>query len=166
MTRKELSKLVHYNPKTGSMTWKKSRGSVSAGMPLKSKHKDGYFMAWVNKKLYLVHRLAWLYVTGEFPKQEIDHINGDRTDNRIKNLQDVSKTENQKNASIRIDNTSGMTGISFRKQTKKWRAYINHNSKIIYLGQFVKKEDAIKIRKEANKKYNYHEGHGKPIINT
>jgi hypothetical protein len=91
----------------------------------------------------------------------IDHINGDRSDNRITNLRSVSHSGNTKNAKRRGDNLSGMTGVSFFRPKGTWRARINHNGETILLGYFRTYEEAVAARKAAEKIYEYHENHGR-----
>lgn len=100
---------------------------------------------------YLAHRLAWLYVYGEWPKNQIDHINRIKTDNKIKNLRDVTNSTNQHNNAIRRHNTSGTTGVMTLKSKNSWGAQIYVNNKRIYLGVFKTKEEAISARKNYEK---------------
>ncbi len=107
------------------------------------------------------HRAAWAIYYGEYPKNHIDHINGVRTDNKIINLRDVTRSENQRNMKTHKHNTSGHTGVGFHKKTEKWRANIWKNNKQIHLGLFDDFEGAVAARKSAEKKYNYHPNHGR-----
>ncbi len=152
---------MHYNPDTGLFTRLVANSTaVKVGDIICAKNTDGYMRTRINGKLYNVHRLAWLYMTGSFPEKDIDHQNHKRNDNRWNNLRSVSRTENQKNRSMSHNNTSGFVGVSFYLKNSKWRAQITINGKRKHLGYFVEKIDAIKARKKANKKYNYHENHG------
>jgi len=92
-----------------------------------------------------VHRLIWFIHYGELPNFTIDHINGNRSDNRIVNLRDVTVQENNKNRKKKS------TGVFFNKNRSKWQSYICSNNKTTYLGIFDKKEDAIKARLIAEK---------------
>ena len=157
ITQKELKKKFHYDFKTGLLT------RLSTGNIFSVPDNVGYFSVDINKKKYRVHRLAWLYVYGEMPKEQIDHINHDKTDNRICNLREVSNTENRRNMSLDKRNKNGITGIDFYKKTKLWRACIRANGKHKHLGYFKNKVDAILARKKAEIKYGFHENHGKPI---
>lgn len=163
LTQSELKKILYYNSETGIFTWKINKGS-RAKIEDKLTYKTcyGYIAVNLNGYLYQVSRLAWLYMTGSFPKGQIDHINGIRDDNRFKNLRDVNAKENRKNMRIRDNNTSGHIGVSFRKDTKKWTAYIFDNKKI-NLGSFNNKFEAICARKSAEVKYNFHCNHGRLI---
>ncbi len=111
-------------------------------------------------KSYKAHRLAWLYEYGEFPKYHIDHINHNRIDNRIANLREVSRIDNQRNQKKSATNKSGFTGVHWHKQAKKWLASITVNCKTIYLGLYEDKNEAICARLHANRLYKFHANHG------
>ena len=156
-----VKECFNYNHETGVFTRKLSpaknaqKGSIAGSLG-----KNGYLVFRVDGKIYQSHRLAWLYVYGEFPKNEIDHINHVKTDNRISNLRDVTTAENQRNAAVIITNKSGFTGVCWHKGERKWRSQIRDCGVVIYLGSFLDKADAIASRKEANIKYGYHKNHG------
>lgn len=123
---------------------------------------DGYKRCSILKKYFQLHRLIWLYMTGEWPKGEIDHINGDRSDNRWCNLRDVSHKENSINLKLSKRNTSGTIGVSFNKREKSWIANIqNKEGKQTYLGTFKTKEMAVAARKAAEIEFGYHPNHGR-----
>jgi hypothetical protein len=109
--------------------------------------------------------MIWIYHNGKHddPKLEIDHIGQDSLDNRIKNLRLVTRRENALNQKQSKKNTSGQTGVSWNKRAKMWVAYIKIDGKLIHLGYYIEKEDAIKARKEAEIKYGFHENHGKKL---
>lgn len=98
-------------------------------------------------------------MTGCIPNQ-VDHENHIRNDNMWKNLRAANNSINQQNSSIRKDNKSGFTGVSWHKQSGKWSAYISINNRSFHIGIFLKLEDAIKARKAANSKYGFHQNHG------
>lgn len=120
----------------------------------------GYVKIGINNKNYYLHRVIWLWHFGYIPKV-IDHINGNRSDNRIENLRDVNTQENTKNSSLRKDNKSGYVGVQWYPSRNKWVAYININKKRKTIGYFVNKKDAIKTRLNYAKNNNYHPNHGK-----
>jgi len=120
---------------------------------------QGYRQISVSGKNYKAHRLIWLYVHGRWPN-EVDHIDHDQLNNRIENLREVTHRDNMLNLSIPKNNSSGVVGVSWNKSHKKWRAQIRVNGKMVYLGGFTLKEDAIKARKEAERKYGFHPNHG------
>lgn len=150
LTQKRLKELLHYCPETGVFVWVvKPRKNMELGDVAGSVNGCGYVQIQIDGKLYLAHRLAWLFVNGKLPPSLIDHINRQRADNRICNLRIATTTENLQNASIRTDNTSGQSGVSWHKVTKKWRARIQTGKKEIYIGLFNDISDAISARKAA-----------------
>jgi len=145
---KELKELVQYIPLTGDFYWKKSKGSRKKNTKAGCLHHDGYIKIRIDGKLYRAHRLAWYYIHAEWPT-EIDHINRVRNDNRYTNLRQVSRKENTRNSSIRVDNTTGTTGVYWSKQKNKWIAKLNVDGTDKYLGSFWSKAAATAARKEA-----------------
>ena len=124
---------------------------------------NGYLRMTINYKSYSVHRLIWLWMTGSWPKDEIDHINHVKQDNSWCNLREASHQENCKNRPFSSANKSGFTGVVQLKGQRKWVAFIKVNGTEKNLGTFDLIEGAIGARKAANKKYGYHENHGKSI---
>jgi len=109
----------------------------------------------IHDKRYQAHRVIWAMFHGEWPMNQIDHINGDRSDNRILNLREADFFQNSQNAKIRRDNTSGYPGVTFSKDRNQWTARICINGKKIYLGYFLTAELATEARKEAEKKHGF-----------
>jgi DUF4097 and DUF4098 domain-containing protein YvlB len=162
MTQEYLKSLLDYNPETGKFIWRvNNKNYVKSGSEAGWIDSYGYRVIGIDKKGYKGHRLAWLWYYGRWPENEIDHINHNRGDNRIKNLREVSHQENVKNRSRPRNNTSGHVGVHWYKGQKKWCANIESNGKKIYLGSFKEKEDAVKARKEAEAKYKFHQNHGR-----
>ena len=158
--QKTLKENLHYNPDSGLFIRLTSNSNrIKVGDIAGSATSDGYIRMCVLGKHYKAHRLAFLWMTGEFP-EECDHINHVKDDNRWSNLRSVTRTQNNQNHSIQSNNTSEFVGVYWFKRDKKWRAYITVNQKQIHLGYFDKKEDAISARKEANIKYDFHRNHG------
>jgi len=162
ITQKELKELLHYNPESGIFTRKISTSSkamkgYSAGTLNKV---SGYIQISINYKIYKAHRLVWLYVYGVWPKDEMDHINHIRDDNRIVNLREVNNQENHKNMSVNVSNTSGITGVVWNKKREMWQSQIKINYKCIFLGCHLDKFEAICARKSADNKHGFHENHG------
>ena len=154
LTAEKLRSVLHYEPETGIFTWKvRTSTCVKVGDAAGCPGGGGYLLISVQSRLYRAHRLAWLYVYGEWPKDQLDHINRNRSDNRISNLRDVSTKQNQQNAGKRSDNTSGHAGVSWYKRISKWQAKITHNQKDVHLGYFATIEAAIAARKAAEKLY-------------
>lgn len=160
MTQEELVKYVKYDESTGVFEWISGHmiGKITGARP----NSGGYGEIRINGTLYLAHRLAWLYTHGYMPFQ-IDHINHDRIDNRICNLQETKQLENTKNCGIGKNNKSGVIGVSWSKERNKWHATIGVKGKTISLGRFEKKQDAIKARKDAEIFYCFHTNHGNGI---
>lgn len=134
--QEQLKMLLEYFPEIGEFRWKIQKGSRAlvgsiAGTLCKDK---GYIRIDVLGKQYPAHRLAWLYMTGEWPKNHIDHKNLSKVDNRWINLREATPSENKANSKIRPDNTSGFKGVS--KFGKKWKAQCSANGIHTYLGLF------------------------------
>ena len=165
MNQKELKELLEYSPKTGLMRWISARGGCGKGAPAGCTTYYGYIQVRISGRSYAAHRLAWLYMTGSFPKDEIDHINGDRGDNRWINLRQVSKAENRKNAAIPRRSTSGVIGVNWDKHAGKWLARITVDKHVIYLGGFLDMESARVARKLGEEKYGFHPNHGRENTN-
>lgn len=162
LTQERLKHFLEYDENTGEFKWKFNRRGLFAGDIAGSVSKDsGYICIRVDKRLYRAHRLAWLYVYGKWPDDCIDHINHNRQDNRICNLREATKQDNQQNLSMNSANKSGVTGVSFYKAYGKWAAEISVKNEKIFLGYFSKLSDAAKARKNAELLYGFAEGHGK-----
>lgn len=174
LTQKYLKECLDYNPETGVFTWKErplshfserkrwlAWLSNFSGKTAGGKHCMGYWTICINNKPYLAHRLAWLYVFGSMPKDQIDHINWDRLDNRIANLREVSNQENHKNKPAQKNNTSGVVGVCWDKSREKWCARIKVSGKTVNLGRFDKKSQAIIARKSAETIYGFHKNYGR-----
>jgi hypothetical protein len=137
ITQEELKHHLHYNPDTGIFTRKIAKNSnVKIGGVAGCVRPNGYIQIKINYKLYLAHRLAWLYVYGQFPDHQIDHINRNKSDNRLINLRAVTAQQNQWNHGIPKNNTTGYLGVSYYRLEKKYRARIVVNNKVKWLGSF------------------------------
>lgn len=154
LTAERLQELLHYEPETGIFTWKvRTSNRVKVGDVAGCPDGRGYLLIMVQSRLYKAHRLAWLHFHGVWPKDQLDHVNRIRSDNRIANLRDVSHKQNGQNRSKRSDNTSGNPGVSWHKRYFKWQAKIRHDYRHIHLGYFSILEEAIAARKAAEKLY-------------
>lgn len=165
LTVERAREVFYYCDETGDLTWKvrvaaKTKIGSVAGWIQKTNSGKCYRAAEIDGKQYLVHRLVWLLRYGEFPQSQIDHIDGNGLNNRIANLRAVTELENAKNARLQCNNTSGATGVVWHKECRKWKAQIRGNGRVLHLGVFARKEDAIAARKQAERQYGYHENHG------
>jgi len=160
ITQKLLKELLNYDPDTGIFTWIIRRSqSVKSGSIAGGVESLGYRRITISKKRYAAHRLAFLYMVGRFPT-EIDHINHKRDDDRWCNLREVTKSENHHNESLAKNNTSGVIGVREVNRRSKWRASITVNGKKIELGSYLRFNDAVAARKEAEMEHGFHPNHG------
>jgi citrate synthase len=156
LTQERLKDLLNYNPDTGIFKWKKStNGRIEIGQIAGCIHHTGYSNIKIDKKKYNAHRLAWLYVYGYFPEHEIDHINRNRSDNRLKNLREVSRQCNLRNSDKRKNNTSGITGVVWNKKSQKWQAQMRINRNTIHCGYYDTFDDAVAARHAAEVEHNW-----------
>ena len=153
ITADELRSILHYDPLTGVFTHRKSAGGRLAGSVAGSVDVEGYIHIGVLKRHYRAHRLAWLYTYGTWPKNQIDHINRSRADNRICNLRDVTHQQNVQNAGNFRNNTSGRKGVYWCSSDKHWRARFLLGDKFLSLGCFKTFDEAVAARVAAEKLY-------------
>jgi hypothetical protein len=174
ITPEILRQLLRHEPDTGKLfwlprdrmwfktdrscsTWNSRYGGKEAFTTVDMGYKQGSVL---DLKIR-AHTVAWAIHYGVMPSHSIDHINGDRSDNRIKNLRDVPHSVNGKNQALRRNNTSGALGVSWWSHRGVWAAAIMVNSRRVHLGYFADKEDAIRVRKDAEKRFGFHENHGR-----
>lgn len=180
LTQEIVRELLDYDSKTGKIYHKtrnvnwfeeksqtrewncKRWNSAFAGKEaFKANRAKGYKAGKLLNSSYLAHRIIWLWYYGEWPKEQIDHINGNPSDNRIVNLRLVNNSENQKNVKLSKRNKTGVIGVHYNKKESSWAVYIGENSKNYWLGNHVCFGKAVKIRKEAEVEYGYHKNHGR-----
>lgn len=169
-----LRRLLAYNPETGELTWLprprefcktdqsfKSWNAKFSGRPaLTSVDGEGYRAGAIFNRTYRAHRVSFAIYHGHWPKNQIDHINHDRTDNRIVNLRDVSHAENGSNQKLPSNNTSGVCGVTWFKARQKWQVRIKVHGKTKHLGYFADISDATAARKLAETEFGFHSNHG------
>jgi hypothetical protein len=145
ITQKALKEVLHYNPETGVFTYLNKSKYKKAGEEAGYIKPQGYREIHVCGNNFYAHRLAFLYMTGSFPEELVDHINGKPADNRWVNLRPATYSENNRNARLRKDNKSGVKGVCWDRGYKKWTAYINLNKTRHDLGLFDSIEEAAKV---------------------
>lgn len=130
--------IINYDEYSGAFTWSKSRRGCSAGKSAGHVNREGYLVIKLNRKAVLAHRLAWFLMCGEWPKDGIDHINGDRTDNRIESLRAVSHAINMQNkrAAMANNKSCALLGVTWNKQHKKWQAKVMAHKRRYHVGYF------------------------------
>lgn len=141
MTPDDFRARMHFDPSTGIFTAIKRSGRRQIGDELGYTRPDGYRMLSVGVRWYYAHRLAWFLHTGRWPANEIDHINGNRSDNRIGNLRPCSRSQNMMNTPKK--------GVCFHKKYKTWQASIRIGGRRIHLGTFATEVDAIAAYRRA-----------------
>lgn len=155
-TQARLRDLFTYDPDTGIFTSRKT--GKRAGRFV----SRGYWAISFDGASQRAGRMAWLYVHGELnPDLHIDHVNGDRSDDRIANLRAVTRLENNRNIGMQRNNKSGVMGVYWHSKSNRWRAYIRVNYKACSLGSFTSKDDAVAARKAAEERFGFHPNHGK-----
>lgn len=155
ITPGRLRELLHYSPETGAFTWvtkASPQSRIQPGEPAGSICGKGYILVTVDGKQYKASRLAWLYMTGEWPKGEVDHEDRVKTNDKWSNLSDVSHVGNMLNKSMHKNNTSGYAGVHYNKKGKKWVAYFRVNGQRVHVGSFSTAEEANAARTEAREK--------------
>lgn len=179
-TIQELQDALEYNPISGNLVWKArpishfvgshisprklaayTNGKFAGKSALNSKDPCGRLSGRIFNKSIRAHVAAFAIYYGRWPEGEIDHINGDASDNRISNLREVSHLENMLNRKLPSNNKSGVMGVAFEKQTGKWRSLITKNGKRRSLGRFATFEAAVRARKDAEAELNFHPNHGR-----
>ena len=158
MNQDQLKELLHYCPETGVFTRRTSCGRYRAGTTVGTKPSGTlkYVSIYVANQRFLAQRLAWLYVYGELPITDLDHINRVKTDNRIENLRQVTRSQNMQNVWLHKHNTSGHKGISWTARLKKWRVYVFLQRKQIHIGVFADFDDAVAAYRAAAAQHHTH----------
>lgn len=147
---------LEYNSETGDFYWSGGRRGAIKGKPAGTK-SSGYIHITHNYKIYSAHRLAWFFVNGAWPKDMIDHLNRDKSDNRIENLRQATNQINQRNTKISSKNTSGHRGVYWHKGRNKWYASIRVDDKQVHLGSYRCITAAMFARKISEQFYEWRE---------
>ena len=147
LTQSRLKELLRYNPKTGEFKWRiyKSNRALKGATPAYISNRK-YKQIRVDGRLYMAHRLAWLYVHKYLPENSLHHINRCKMDNRLENLREVSAMCNIRNSNKRVDNRSGVTGVHHNSKGNRWVAVITVNQSVRYLGTFSCLSEAVAHR--------------------
>lgn len=149
MDQKKLKTLLRYEPETGDFYWiRKPARRILIGARAGYISK-GYMCIRIEHRIYFSHRLAWLFINGQWPVDEIDHIDGNPMNNKIANLRQATRAQNL--ANIRKTwSASGLRGVSWHKHTRKWRVHIQGKE----IGRFATKEEAARIwQREAKRRF-------------
>ena len=142
LTQDRLRQILHYDPDTGVFTRIKKQTGVRQGAIAGSLSKEGYLVTSVDCKVYKCHRLAWLYMTGSWPANHIDHKDGNKANNRFYNLRDVTKSQNMQNQRKAQAHNKATQLLGVYKNGVNFAARIWHNNTRVYLGTFATKEEA------------------------
>lgn len=165
-----LRQRLTLDPDTGRLTWRENPLAKNCwnarwvGREAFTASFKGYRTGRIDGKQYLAHRMVWALHHGVWPTGQIDHINGDRGDNRVTNLRVVSNTQNARNATLSKSNKSGVTGVWWDARRNYWCAEIKVNRRKIHLGYFSTLEEAATVRKQAEARYGFHANHGKRSV--
>ena len=143
LTQSQLKEMFHYQPESGDLVWLVNKARrIKIGDQAGSMNGDGYLKIGIDGKIYQAHRLAWLYEHGFLPPDQIDHINGTPSDNRLENLRPATPSENMRNRGFQANNKSGHKGVHWHRGKGKWCAEIRVHGVKKHLGYFDVIEDA------------------------
>ena len=165
-----LRQRLRYDPETGKLYWRVHEGAYRgwntkhAGRETRGSHSAGYANLTLDGVKHLAHRIAWAVHHGAWPVDQIDHINGDRRDNRIVNLRVVSHAENCKNAACPKNNTSSVMGVAWVPRRQKWISRIMVRGVHKFVGYYDTIDEAAAARKNAEVQYGFHDNHGRPTL--
>lgn len=169
-----LQALLHYEPDTGKLFWKERslemfkrerswkmwNARYAGEETFRAVQPNGYLSGGLFGRQRYAHRVIWKLVYGEDPEQ-VDHVNGDRANNRLENLRNVSNLENGRNQKFNSRNTSGVMGVTWHKTASKWQAQIAVKGAYTHLGLYDDFEVAVAARKAAEIKHGFHPNHGR-----
>lgn len=160
-TQECLRELFNYDQSTGLLTWREPRWLKKKEAFTRPDRTNGYLPICIGKFRTYVHRVAWVIAHGRIPKgMLIDHIDHDRTNNRLSNLRLVTRTNSNRNLTRRSTNKSGFNGVYWYARKRRWIASIGHEGRTVHLGSFLELHQALAIRAEAEQRLGYHPNHG------
>ena len=153
LSQQTLKEFLDYCPETGVFTWRKRAAMCTKiGVIAGNRNQHGYIRIRFLRHGWMAHRLAWLFVHGEMPTDQIDHIDGDKANNRIINLRQATGSENLRNIKRLPRNKSGFKGVVWHVLNKKWMAACRMNGKKVHLGYYKDPEEASRVYLEFAKK--------------
>lgn len=156
LTQDGLRQVLDYDQETGFFTWKKQKATwIKKGKKAGSKTHHGYISIMIDGVNYLAHRLAFLWMEGYFPENDIDHIDRDKANNKWENLREISRSCNNINSGLRANCTSGVKGVAWDKVNKKWLSHITIAKKYKNLGRYKTLKEAAEARWAAEAKYGF-----------
>lgn len=157
LTAERVRELLSYDPETGVLLWKVSQGAAKAGSVAGNLNNTGYRRIKIAGRLYLSHRLSWVHAYGGWPRDQLDHANAIRDDNRISNLREATRSENLGNQRrAQSSNKTGLLGVSWRSANKKFCAHIDLNGERTTLGLFNTAEEAHQAYLKAKRELHSH----------
>jgi len=151
----DLKKCLRYNKETGVFTWNVDRSNKTKEGDIAGTLNNGYVFIGIKGVVHRAHRLAWLYEYGYLPENQIDHIDRNRSNNKITNLREVSNQCNTINAPVPVNNKTGIKGVHYDAKRDKYRSQIKVFGKYIFLGRYKSLLNAAKSRFEAEVKYGF-----------
>jgi hypothetical protein len=148
INQQKVKSLFDYDKDTGILSWKSDicQNGVTAGREAGSIDLNGYRNVTIDRKVYYVHRIIWLYVYGYYPENSLDHINRKPGDNRINNLREISGSCNLRNSKVFSTNKTGIKGICFDSKNSKWRVQMTVNYVALNLGRYTDFTEAVCVR--------------------
>ncbi len=150
-----LRQLLIYDPATGTLTWREGR--LAGREAFTNISSAGYKRGYLLGKLFQAHRVILTLVNGREPPADVDHINGDKSDNRWVNLREATRSQNARNTKRRADNTTGAPGVHWRKDGKRWQVHACGQ----HQGYFDTFDEAVLARRKAEARMNFHQNHGR-----
>jgi hypothetical protein len=165
LTADHLREIIHYDPETGVFTWRirPSQRTFAGDVTGVAVRKDGYCSVKIGRQSYKAHRLAWLYMTGEWPEHEVDHRDRNRANNVWRNLRAATKKQNQENRTPRRDSSSGVTGVLWSNRDQAWRATIVIEGRKRHIGTRKVLSEAVALRAAASRQHHTHSEHNEGV---